>query len=220
MSSASNNYTGTTTVSNGRLNVNGTHTGGDNYTVANGATIGGGGSIKLASTKSLTLNGTISPGNSTGILTVQNVTADSTVVMPTGGSYVWEINKQTGAEGTNWDTIKLDFVNVTAGTGGFTIRITAAALSLSDWDPNANQPDWVIARSSSSDANKNFTNVPLDKFTINTDDFNNTNLGGFYLRVTNSGRDLDLVYVPEPSSLMATLAIAGGTMLRRRRRSA
>jgi autotransporter-associated beta strand protein len=59
-------YNGTTAVNNGTLLVNGTHTGGGNYTVAAGATLGGSGSIASLVTGA----GLGSPGNSPGIFSV------------------------------------------------------------------------------------------------------------------------------------------------------
>jgi fibronectin-binding autotransporter adhesin len=55
-----NSYSGITTVNAGVLNVNGTHTGGADYTVALGATLGGTGTIG----SNVTVNGSIAPGTS------------------------------------------------------------------------------------------------------------------------------------------------------------
>ncbi len=56
--SGANTYTGTTTVSNGILRVNGTHTGGTAYTVAAADTLQGTGSTESV----LNISGTLSPG--------------------------------------------------------------------------------------------------------------------------------------------------------------
>lgn len=63
--SGTGNYTGTTSVTNGRLSINGTLTTGS-VSVASGATLGGTGTI----TGPTTVNGTLSPGNSIGTLSV------------------------------------------------------------------------------------------------------------------------------------------------------
>jgi autotransporter-associated beta strand protein len=61
-----NSYGGTTTVAGGTLLVNGSHTGGGAYSVDSGATLGGNGSINA----NVTVNGTLAPGTSVGVLTV------------------------------------------------------------------------------------------------------------------------------------------------------
>lgn len=71
-----NSYSGTTAVNAGTLYVNGVTSGADNFTVAAGATLGGTGTIGLASTSnSVTVSGNLTPGNFTaqyGTLTVGN----------------------------------------------------------------------------------------------------------------------------------------------------
>lgn len=61
-----NDYTGTTTVSGGTLLINGTTSGQGDYTVDSGATLGGSGTIDA----SITVNGTLAPGESIGTLGV------------------------------------------------------------------------------------------------------------------------------------------------------
>lgn len=64
-----NGYSGTTTVDEGVLVVNGQHSGGSTYTVHDGATLGGTGSIDAP----LVLDGgTLAPGTSIGAFTVNN----------------------------------------------------------------------------------------------------------------------------------------------------
>jgi len=62
-------YTGTTTVSAGTLLVNSSHTGGAAYSVSNGGTLGGAGSITTASSASVTVNsgGKLAAGSSAGL---------------------------------------------------------------------------------------------------------------------------------------------------------
>ncbi len=68
--SGANTYAGTTTVTNGTLQVNGTHFGGGAYAIQNGGTLGGTGLIDAVVQ---TLAGSIvAPGNSIGTLTTSN----------------------------------------------------------------------------------------------------------------------------------------------------
>ena len=73
---AANTYAGDTVISAGRLLVGGTNSGQGNYRIAADATLGGSGTIGLASGKSITImgtsghNGILSPGESAGTLTV------------------------------------------------------------------------------------------------------------------------------------------------------
>jgi autotransporter-associated beta strand protein len=68
-----NTYTGSTTVSGGKLIVNGiTGAGQGNYSVASGATLGGSGTLNLAASKAVTIlsGGILEPGNSAGTMTI------------------------------------------------------------------------------------------------------------------------------------------------------
>ena len=62
-------YSGPTTVSSGKLLMNGTHLFGGDYTVASGATLGGKGTIG----SNVNVEGTLAPGNSIGMLTVNGI---------------------------------------------------------------------------------------------------------------------------------------------------
>lgn len=63
-------YSGATVVSNGLLSVNGRHTGGGQYSIASGGTLGGTGLI--GSAIQVLAGGVVAPGNSIGALTVSN----------------------------------------------------------------------------------------------------------------------------------------------------
>jgi autotransporter-associated beta strand protein len=219
-------YTGGTAVSNGSLIVNGTHVSGDSYSIQAVGSIGGTGAITLASAKNFSLAGNVSPGASPGTLTLNTSGGDGSTTgvtdFQTGGSYTWEINKQDGAPGANWDALDLDAVAVTASPGGFTIKITSVSRSTGlrepmdsgDWDPASGEKRFVIATSSTH----SFTTAMLDKFSVVTTDFGNANLGGFYLDVTDSGGNLEIVYVPEPSTGAIGAIVGAAALLRRRRR--
>jgi autotransporter-associated beta strand protein len=64
--SGNNSYTGPTTVAGGKLVVNGTHTGAGNYEIWPLGTLGGIGTIEA----NVTVDGTLAPGNSPGIITI------------------------------------------------------------------------------------------------------------------------------------------------------
>ena len=70
LSNANNDYTGTTTVMDGTLVVNGSHTGGGAYTIEAGGTLGGSGTTDAP----IDLLGAIAPGTSPGTLTVGALT--------------------------------------------------------------------------------------------------------------------------------------------------
>jgi autotransporter-associated beta strand protein len=104
-------YTGTTSVNQGTLLVNGTHSGVSTFTVASGATLGGTGSIASA----VTVNGTLAPGASiedlaTGSLTFGN---NSTLAI--------EINTALG-------TADQLIVTGDVDTGGNTVNLTLTDL--------------------------------------------------------------------------------------------
>jgi autotransporter-associated beta strand protein len=87
---ADNTYTGATTVNAGALLVNGSIASSSGLTVAPGALVGGTGFLPTT-----TINGTLSPGNSIGTITV-----NGNLAFGAGGQYVVEVSP-TAADRTN-----------------------------------------------------------------------------------------------------------------------
>ncbi|MCX5653716.1 MAG: autotransporter-associated beta strand repeat-containing protein, partial [Planctomycetota bacterium] len=120
--SGANTYGGATAITAGTLLVNGTHTGGDNYTVS--GTLGGTGTITLASGKTVTVQsgGTLAPGASVGTLTINNDMTWAGL-----GAYLWEIDNTSGTPGADWDLLKLNgTLNITAdATDKFLIKVAS-----------------------------------------------------------------------------------------------
>ena len=112
-----NTFTGATTVSEGKLEVNGSIAN-SSTTVANGGTLGGSGTVGALEIAS---GGTLAVGNSPGQLNAGNT------VWAEGASLAWEVVSSVGNEdinenfltgkGSNWD-----FLNVTG-----TLNITATS---------------------------------------------------------------------------------------------
>ncbi len=126
-----NSYTGTTNVGAGTLIINGNQAAATGaVTVANGATLGGSGTIGGA----VIVNGILSPGNSPGLLTVGSLDlrAGSTTLMQIIGA-----GNLAGTAGTAYDklvistagglgyggTLDLDFANTTTFADGTTFDL-------------------------------------------------------------------------------------------------
>jgi autotransporter-associated beta strand protein len=97
-----NTFTGGTTVSAGRLVINGTHNSGA-VTVASGATLAGRGNLSAATT----VNGTLAPGDTFGAMTLAN-----TVSFGATSRVQWELGANTLAAA---DAVNAGAVTVTAG---------------------------------------------------------------------------------------------------------
>ncbi len=108
--SGANTYTGATTVSVGRLNVNGSTAAGSVVTVQDTATLGGTGLV--AGTVNVQNGGTVSPGTSPGILRTATVTFNS------GSTFALDIAGTTPGNGDG----NYDQMNVTGNNRTTTLR--------------------------------------------------------------------------------------------------
>ena len=107
-----NTYTGVTTVATGTLLVNGTHTGGDAYSVT--GKLGGTGIIRLGTTVGITANsgGLVAPGASIGTLVLDGVgTTGALLTMSTDSRFSFELGTSMASDKINlWNYVNGDFV--------------------------------------------------------------------------------------------------------------
>jgi autotransporter-associated beta strand protein len=112
-----NTYSGSTTVSEGRLLVNGSITGGGTVSVAPGATLGGSGSIAGP----LNVSGVLSPGTSLAGF------ASGAVAMTTGSTFLYEATDDSSAGAD------LMVANGSLSLTEVTLDVANANLDLSTW---------------------------------------------------------------------------------------
>lgn len=106
-------YTGNTNITAGTLAVNGPLAS-SNVSVSSGATLEGGGNA----TGSIVVNGTISPGNGVGALSVGALT------LAPNSAIDWEVGDWSGNAGAGFDTLLSGTLNLTAtGASPITLRL-------------------------------------------------------------------------------------------------
>lgn len=115
-----NNATGITTISEGTLEVDGTFATGGLVTVGATGTLAGTGSIQ----RSITLQGTLAPGNGTGTLTSNGV-----LTLAGNATYQCEISDWTGSAGSGFDQITADSIAITA-TSAAPVKVIVTPSSL------------------------------------------------------------------------------------------
>jgi fibronectin-binding autotransporter adhesin len=218
-------YTGVTNIfSGGTLILNGSLAN-TPVSVLAGATLGGSGTI--GGTVSVT--GTLAPGNSPGAL------ATGAQTWNPDGDYNWQILNATGLAGVGYDTLNitggLDLTGLSA-SAKFAINLWSLSSTGPDVSGDALNFDNALAQSwtlvSTTTSVTGFNASFFDIFIAGnngTAGFSNTLDGTFSLALSNSGRNLDLVYtptlIPEPASVAALSGLAAlAAMATRRRRRA
>jgi len=198
--SASNNFTGGTTISNGALWVNG-YIGTGTVMVASGGTLGGVGRVG----GTVTLNGTVAPGGSAiGTLNTSGETWTG------GGAYQFSLNNATNSSG--WDSLDVNGVlNLQSATNNpFTIKLISLTSSNTPGPlvgfTSTGTNIWTLATVSGDIQNFN----PA-KMAVNTTGFSNAFTGTFTVS-TNAGALL-LTYtgVPLIAPSVGNVTLADGT---------
>jgi autotransporter-associated beta strand protein len=193
-------FTGTTTVSGGRLNVDGSLASAT-LAVNTAGILGGSGTTGAVSIGS---GGSISPGNSPGVLTTGNMVWDG------GGAYDWEMLSATGAAGTAWDLVDSSGSLTINATSGNTFTLNLLSLSgsttpgpVGNFQTNASGT-WTIGTFAGGISVGSGT-----WWTITTGGFTpyNSALGSFSL--ANDSTTLSLVYTHTPLDEYVWIAGSG-----------
>ena len=219
---ATNTYSGATTVEAGKLVVSGAIAS-SAVTVTNAGTLGGSGSV---GDLVIADGGTLAPGNSPGTLFAASATWTN------GGSYDWEILDAAGTAGaTNgWDL--LDVAGTLTLTGLTNSAFTINLITLSDSTtpgPMANfnsssNYSWMIARA----ATNGIVGFNASMFNLYAGAFSNAYTGSFGItKGLYEGDDaLFLTYsgggqpVPEPGTWVAAALLCAAALTLRLRREA
>jgi len=220
-------YTGSTTVTSGKLVVNGTLTSSP-VAVESGATLGGSGTVSALTVAS---GGTLAAGNSPGKLTVTG-----NVIWSGGGSYDWEINSFPGVSGTNWDFLDIGGTLTIDATAQNRFIIDVISLLANNGAGEATGFDaftnysFAIATAAGGISNfsSSYFNILTGSFANSVNPAGATSAGTW--GVSQQGNNLMLNYtaasiasagataIPEPSSLALTVLGFGLLALRRRSR--
>ncbi|MEY3394697.1 MAG: hypothetical protein RL346_933 [Verrucomicrobiota bacterium] len=214
--SAANTYTGNTTVSAGTLRIHGSTSASSNFTVESGAVLGGRGTI--GGTVTLNSGATLAPGAS-----IESLETGSNI-WSGGSNYQFEFSTDgsTGTAGAQWDLLAITgSLDLTGATVESPITFQLVSMlnatdagPLASWNPDANATWAGIITTTAG-----ITGFSANKFTFDTDGFQNPLNGSFSL--VQSGTNLDLTYttnyvIPEPKA--ALLGGLGILLLFRRRR--
>jgi hypothetical protein len=215
----------------GLLSVNGTI---GNVTLASGSRLGGSGTVTTAT---LVSGAVLAPGNSAATLTA------TTVVLPGGSIFDWQVQNATGNAGTGYDTLSisgsLDLRGANASSRVI-LRI-GSLLGNGDGNTSGNPLNFASPNGVSSIRNFQFASVPTGSSGVmlgnglNISDVFEFNVNGFtYSDGTSSNAALwsidwnqgtgaiTLTAVPEPSTYgfgLGALALAAAAIRRRKRQA-
>ena len=210
--SGSNTHTGATNVTAGKLIVNGSTSGASAVAVSSGATLAGSGAV--GGNMTVASGGVLAPGNSPGVLTVSGTTTQAS-----GSIFEWELDTAQSDPTTNRG-VAYDGINTTSlsGSGAIFKILLTGTQDFSDtfwgqtrtWtdifksaDGITNLSDWASVFSGGFQYSYNGKTVAP------------TGAGSFAL----SGNSLTwsaVSAVPEPSSALVGLLVAGALLRRRR----
>ena len=207
-----NTFSGTTAVSQGTLTVDGSLAGG--VSVASGSLLKGSGTIGGAST----VNGTLAAGNSPG-----QMSFSSDLSLGTGSNLVWELFGNTSTDTARFDRISVGGNLLAAAGAGITLDFgTTAAGSTVDWansfwDSAQSWTFLTVAGSTSGSSNLSLLNTGFLDAAGNS---LSAARSGASFSLSQSGNNLVVNYVPEPSTGSLLLMGLGSLALLRARRSA
>jgi len=208
---ALNSYTGTTSVSSGDLTVNGSIASSSLTTVSSSGTLTGNG---IVGNTLITASGTINPGDSPGILTI-----DGDLTWDINGNYNWEIYDASGVASTGYDTIYVTGVlnlSLLSTTEDFSINLwSLSGLSPDEngnainFNPNADYL-WTIVSTDNGVVGFNAEFFDINTIANNgTTGFSNSLNGNFSLSVNNNDLILEYNTVPEPQTIALLILTAG-----------
>jgi len=191
-----NTYTGATTVSAGKLVVNGSIAS-SAVTVNSGGTLGGSGTVGALT---VTSGGTVGPGNSPGILSSGNFN------LQTAGTLAMEVNG--GTVGTQFDQLNVTGTVVLNGT---------LSLTSTGYTPVNGTLLFILANDGTDAITGNFDTLAEGSFlSVGSQAYEITYLADYAGSSFTGGNDVALMAVPEPGP--ALLGGLGMLLLLRRRR--
>ncbi len=227
-----NTYSGVTNVNAGTLLVDGSIANSSLTTVNSTGTIGGHGTVGALTIAS---GGTVSPGDSPGILT------SGATTLASGGNYNWQMYDANGTAGTGFD--QLHATGALTLNAGFNLNLWSLSSVSPDsngnalnFNPLSGTHEWIIAIGDGGLVSGDLHTIAYDLSHINiftsanngTGGFTNSLDGGMFSLIQGgtpgnpdtNPHDVDLVFsvVPEPGSIVLMLfGLAGIWRLLRRR---